>query len=514
MKNFTTRAIIILILIATLAATLTFLTVGVNAADEYYPKPPSNKINSFSLVELLQSIKVDSSFSHRAKIAVANKIVSNASEYKGTAAENSSMVCLLKEGRLRRSDYTPNSNSSTSTPTVTVSDITKNKKTVYAEVSNIPVNTSGMYKATKNTGIRTSTGLGYSVYATILKGSVIKCCGTSGKFFKVAINNKTYYVKQSDFTKCPDTTYIPLYLTSKAAVIRKTPYETGSVVYQATANEPMKIIATLNNNKLNRWYLVEYASNMYGYIYSNNVKSIDKLTVSVSANECIPVGESIKLETKINHPVSIQYSTSNAAIASVNIAGTVTANKAGTVEVSAKVCDIILKMDITVFEYATFPAKTIYITQVAYESYSHSKQNAVDLVSNERLVAPFTGKITYIDKNWGYVVFQSLNKVMYANGVLDYMTVSFMHDSSISDLWVGKVINKGDQFYDQGGMGNGNKNAYGAHVHMAVYRGKASGKPYGAGNVYVYEALFIDPTITRKISKPGYTNRWVYLPKK
>lgn len=528
MRKTITRIISMIMLIATLTSTLAFLSFTTSAASsEYYPKPPSSKSGSYSLVELLNSINVASSFNHRSKIAVANNIVSNVSDYKGTANQNSTMVCLLKEGRLRRSDYTSNGNSSSSTPTVTVSSGSSNKKTVYAEATNVPVNTTGMYRATKNTAIRTSTGWNYSVYATILKGSNIQVNGTSGKYFKVSIDNRTYYVNQSDFSKCPDTTYCSLYYTNKSAVIRQTPYESGKVVREVSAGEMLKITATLTNSYLNRWYIVEYSSNKYGYIYSNNVKSASKLTVSISANECVPVGESVKLEAKINHPVNIQYSTSDSAIATVNIAGKLNTNKAGVVAVSAKVGHMLLNMDVTVFEYAVFPATSIDITQVAFESFSHSKQNAIDYRSKDRIVAPFTGKITYIDKNWGYVVFQSLNKVKFANGILDYMTVSFMHDSSVSDLWVGKTISKGVPFYDQGGMGNGNKNAYGAHVHMAVYRGKASGKPYGAGNVYVYDALFIDPEITKKISNPGkcdgrvyngaptdYSNRWVYLPKK
>ena len=113
----------------------------------------------------------------------------------------------------------------------------------------------------------------------------------------------------------------------------------------------------------------------------------------------------------------------------------------------------------------------------------------------------------------------------FADETFDFMTVSFMHDESISDLYVGKVIKKGNAFYDQGGMGNGNKNSYGDHVHMAVWKGKTNGRPYGAGNVYVFDALYINRSFTSvvnygKCSKSqvynnapsNYKNLWRYLP--
>ena len=156
------------------------------------------------------------------------------------------------------------------------------------------------------------------------------------------------------------------------------------------------------------------------------------------------------------------------------------------------------------YETAWWPAPTMRITQIAYESYSHGSQNALDYAPGGRVFAPFTGKITYKDANWGYVVFQSSDKVYFANGTLDYMTVTFMHDSNISDLYVGQVISQGTNFYDQGGMGNGNANAYAYHVHMGVYKGHvAANSGYGTGNIYAYQALAINTAKTTSIVNQG-----------
>ncbi len=59
----------------------------------YYPKYTGS---SGSIVAALKSLGVDSSYSHRAKIAAANNITS----YKGSESQNIKMLKLLKSGKL------------------------------------------------------------------------------------------------------------------------------------------------------------------------------------------------------------------------------------------------------------------------------------------------------------------------------------------------------------------------------------------------------------------------------
>ena len=57
---------------------------------------PICKLNSVSIVACLKSVKAESSYSYREKIAKVNNI----SNYKGTAPQNDKMVALIKKGKL------------------------------------------------------------------------------------------------------------------------------------------------------------------------------------------------------------------------------------------------------------------------------------------------------------------------------------------------------------------------------------------------------------------------------
>lgn len=155
------------------------------------------------------------------------------------------------------------------------------------------------------------------------------------------------------------------------------------------------------------------------------------------------------------------------------------------------------------YETAYYPAPQVYLTQLAYESYSHGSCNAIDMAPGGDVFAPFTGKILQKDARWGYVLFQSTDKVYYADGTLDYMTVGFMHDSDISNLYVGQTISQGTKFYQAGGMGNGVPNAYGPHVDLSVFKGKVNSvTQYGRGNYFAYKAFYVY-TAKTKIVYPG-----------
>ena len=150
------------------------------------------------------------------------------------------------------------------------------------------------------------------------------------------------------------------------------------------------------------------------------------------------------------------------------------------------------------YEYALYPSDTLRVTQGAYGSYSHQKQNALDITTDNRSVyAPFTGKIVRIDRGYSRyntVWLQSCDKVVYADGSVDYMTVVFMHDNNVSDLSVGQVVAQGEYFYDMGVAGG----ATGSHVHIACIRGKYNSKMSltGSGDVRVEKAFFLPDDIT------------------
>ncbi len=147
-------------------------------------------------------------------------------------------------------------------------------------------------------------------------------------------------------------------------------------------------------------------------------------------------------------------------------------------------------------ELAIFVSDSLYITQGAYDVYSHQAQNAIDMTPFERAAyAPFNAVVVRIDANYtacNAVWIQSTSKVRYADGSYDYMTLIFMHDNDISDLYVGRNIAQGEYFYDSGDYGI----ASGKHIHLAVYRGAYhSGMRIGNGDVRVEDALFLPDNI-------------------
>jgi len=143
-------------------------------------------------------------------------------------------------------------------------------------------------------------------------------------------------------------------------------------------------------------------------------------------------------------------------------------------------------------ELAIFCCNSLSITQGAYDVFSHQHQNALDMTPVEgRAFAPFNSVIVDID--YGYaacnaVWIESTEKVRYADGTYDYMTVCFMHDNYISDLYVGMGLKQGDWFYDSGNAGY----ASGIHIHVAAYRGKFHhGMRLGSGDVFIEDAFFL-----------------------
>ncbi len=162
------------------------------------------------------------------------------------------------------------------------------------------------------------------------------------------------------------------------------------------------------------------------------------------------------------------------------------------------------------YEFALFPADILCITQGYYDTYSHQKQNALDFTSaSQSAFAPFTGKIARIDRGYyryNTVWLQSCDKVVYADGTVDYMTVVFMHDNNVSDLSVGQIVAQGEHFYQAGVAGG----ATGSHIHIACIRGeyKSSMVLTGSGDVYPEDALFIRADTAVQST---YGLDWVYL---
>lgn len=165
---------------------------------------------------------------------------------------------------------------------------------------------------------------------------------------------------------------------------------------------------------------------------------------------------------------------------------------------------------VTNYESAWFPVSVMNITQIAYESYSHGNSNHIDCVGATYAFAPFTGKVVDVSKSFGVALFQSIDKVYYPDGTLDYMTVLFMHGSNY-EHWKScydneTIISQGTDFYKIGGVGSGGVVEYGLHYDIGVYKGKTNTLPsyYSTlGNTYAFDAFYINPEKTTSIIKKG-----------
>ena len=107
------------------------------------------------------------------------------------------------------------------------------------------------------------------------------------------------------------------------------------------------------------------------------------------------------------------------------------------------------------------------------------------------------------------VFFESVDKVHLANGQLDYLTISFGHDSNPPITTIGQVVNQGDLCYHTGTYGN----VTGDHTHTCCgqghYQGVTSRPPENhqdlTNRIHYWEALYVnDTTIVR-----GFNHNWV-----
>lgn len=122
-------------------------------------------------------------------------------------------------------------------------------------------------------------------------------------------------------------------------------------------------------------------------------------------------------------------------------------------------------------EKAILNLDNLYVTQGMNGSFSHKGVLAIDIAKCTYLKAPFTGIVKKIYKDINAVWLESMEKVKFADGVVDYMTVLTMHDNNISNIKVGQKIKQGEIYYHPGTKGY----TTGSHIHITIGRGKFSG---------------------------------------
>lgn len=123
-------------------------------------------------------------------------------------------------------------------------------------------------------------------------------------------------------------------------------------------------------------------------------------------------------------------------------------------------------------EKPIYPSNNMRITQ-GYNEGSHKDSYAIDDAGKDtqisKIRAPYTGTIKKIYKNDANEVWlESNEKVEYPDGTIDYLTMMFAHANNVDELYVGKKIKMGEEFYAEGTKGN----ATGNHCHFECGQGK------------------------------------------
>ena len=126
-------------------------------------------------------------------------------------------------------------------------------------------------------------------------------------------------------------------------------------------------------------------------------------------------------------------------------------------------------------ERARFPMEFLRVTQGPNVG-SHAGSKAMDFGGKDTgcdaVYAPFTGRVARVRTDSSHeTYFESLEPVEYADGTVDYMTVTLMHDN-VLDVRAGQVLHQGEKIGDEGGFGGGRPGRFGAHLHLEVSRGR------------------------------------------
>lgn len=120
---------------------------------------------------------------------------------------------------------------------------------------------------------------------------------------------------------------------------------------------------------------------------------------------------------------------------------------------------------------AILPLRYVGISQPMNGKISHIGLKAIDFGWNSKylkesteLLAPFDGKVVWKCGSSKCIAFESTNKVEYANGFVDYMTVITAHDNNAPD--VGKTFKQGEVYSHSGTAGG-----VLTHCHLEVQKG-------------------------------------------
>ena len=161
-----------------------------------------------------------------------------------------------------------------------------------------------------------------------------------------------------------------------------------------------------------------------------------------------------------------------------------------------------------------FPLEYLYVTQGEHDNGIRYVMDFIGWGENGRvydcpMYAPCDLKVVYkgSSNTNPTICWESLQKVNFVDGSIDYVCVSVTHDDSWNNYNIGDIITQGNIFAHTGNTGI----STGDHTHLMVGKGKFTGyyTPSGAGGMtlknqyHIYNALGVNDTII--VKSGGYT---------
>ena len=128
-------------------------------------------------------------------------------------------------------------------------------------------------------------------------------------------------------------------------------------------------------------------------------------------------------------------------------------------------------------EAALFPMAVMNISQGMDSAFSHKGNLCIDITGDTKLsepaFAPTALRVAMVSRTiyGNAIVWESLEKVLWADGSYDYYCMRMNHDDNTSGIKIGMTYKQGDKIYDEGHSGQ----ATGIHIHLNVAKGKYVG---------------------------------------
>ena len=130
-------------------------------------------------------------------------------------------------------------------------------------------------------------------------------------------------------------------------------------------------------------------------------------------------------------------------------------------------------------EKILYPLKHMWITCVPGQN-KHKYCQALDdqgksYPTTDMIYAPYTGKIIRKYPSECEIWFESVDKVEFADGTIDYATILFAHKDHYDELKENVVYKQGEVIYSEGTKANNKIGGAERHVHFECCKGKTTG---------------------------------------